>query len=94
MLVLALLFPAGVQMAHTLEGHDHPTCTEYNTHIHEKQLDCSLCDFQISVFDFNPDFSEYLVTSIENFKSEIGRVELNSSSHTGFISLRGPPYLV
>ena len=49
---LALLLPTVVKFAHTFEGHEHKTCTETSTHIHQKQLDCSICDFHFSNFNF------------------------------------------
>jgi hypothetical protein len=94
LLALVFLLPSGIQLAHALESHEHPGCEEFSTHIHEKPLDCSLCDFQISIFDFTPDSNDQLRPAIENFKSEFQYHEINTSYYTVFTSLRGPPYLV
>jgi len=51
---LALLLPTAVQFAHTFEGHEHKACTDISTHLHEKQLNCSICDFHFSIFAFTP----------------------------------------
>jgi hypothetical protein len=50
----ALLLPTAVKFAHTLEGHEHLACTDFSVHLHKKQLDCSICDFHYSIFDFKP----------------------------------------
>ncbi len=94
LMVFALLWPSAIQLAHTLEGHDHPTCNEFKTHIHDEQLECSLCDFQVSVFDFSPESTRYLDPSIENYKSDFRNTEICYLFFSGFNSLRGPPYLV
>ena len=92
-LLFLLLFPAGLQLAHTLGEHQHKTCTDYSTHIHELENDCSLCDFHFTPFTFEllPNFE---VVSIKNNKvptvtytSIVG----NYTYHSYF--LRGPPHV-
>ncbi len=88
---LALLLPTVVKFAHTFEGHEHKTCTETSTHIHQKQLDCSICDFHFSLFDFKAqELPEFAV--LDGFqKTEtvyiLPEFRLNSTHYF----LRGPP---
>ena len=88
---VALLLPTAVKFAHTFEGHEHKPCTELSTHIHQKQLDCSICDFHFSIFNFTPqEFPEFAV--LHSFqKTEtvylLPEFKLNSTHYF----LRGPP---
>lgn len=90
---LALLFPTAVQFAHTFEGHEHKACTEISTHLHEKQLDCSICDFHFSIFNFTPtelpDFVVFHSFNIIETAYLIPELSLNSRHYF----LRGPPSL-
>lgn len=88
---LALLLPTAVQFAHTFEGHEHKACTDISTHLHEKQLECSICDFHFSIFNFTPlevpEFSVY---------HRYHNVEVFYLSQDFYLSqtpyfLRGPP---
>ncbi|MDP2687155.1 MAG: hypothetical protein Q8O62_08030 [Aequorivita sp.] len=88
----ALLLPTTVQFAHAFESHEHKTCTELSTHIHEKQLDCSICDFHFSIFNFTPnELPEFAV--LHSFKKAqtvylLPEFKLNSTHYL----LRGPPF--
>jgi hypothetical protein len=93
-LVAALLFPSGIQFAHTLEAHEHPNCTDFSTHIHEKELDCSLCDFHLSVFDFDPSQEASISYISDNFNTIFGRTDSEGYSFDTYRALRGPPVLV
>ena len=93
-MAVVLLLPTGVRLAHSLQGHQHPACTEFKTHIHKKELDCSLCYYQISVFDFTPDSFDELFFPVENLKSDFNIVENVFVSSINITSLRGPPCLV
>ncbi|CAM3422907.1 hypothetical protein [Aequorivita lipolytica] len=88
---LALLYPTAVQFAHTFEGHEHKACTETSTHLHEKQLDCSICDFQFSIFNFSPqELPEFTVFhSYQNIETVYVLPEFKLNTTHYF--LRGPP---
>ncbi len=87
----ALLFPIAVKFAHQLEGHQHKACTEFSTHIHQKQLDCSICDFHFSIFNFTlHDLPEFAVqNSFQKIETVYLFPEINFYSAHYF--LRGPP---
>lgn len=88
---LTLLFPSVLQLAHTLEGHEHATCTNTATHIHEKNVDCSLCDFHFSSFHYDFTTFENFIVSEFFLKLQTGIIssEKNQISHSFY--LRGPP---
>jgi len=88
---LALLLPTAVKLAHTFEGHEHKACTDFSVHIHKKQLDCSICDFHFSIFDFTPqEQPEFLVYhSFQHIDTVYLIPELDLNLNNYF--LRGPP---
>ncbi|SRX73573.1 hypothetical protein [Aequorivita antarctica] len=88
---LALLLPTAVKFAHTLEGHEHQACTDFSVHIHKKQLDCSICDFHFSIFDFKPqELPEFSV--LNGFqKTETVYLLPKFNKNTSHYFLRGPP---
>ena len=87
-----MLLPTSVQFFHIFEKHEHNNnCKEVTTHLHEKELDCSLCDFHISSFDitFN-NISEY--STIEDSLDYV--TYYKSKKHNSIkrsFNLRGPP---
>lgn len=88
---LALLLPTVVQFAHSFEGHKHEACIDISTHFHEKQLDCSICDFHFSIFNFTPQqFAELVIQ--EGFqKTEIPYFVADFTLNSTHYFLRGPP---
>ena len=50
-LSLTLLFPYAAESVHVLDHHQH-ICVDATPHFHKKTLDCHLCNFHFSVFDF------------------------------------------
>jgi|SRR5690606_26877739 len=88
---LALLLPTAVQFAHTFEGHEHKACTDISTHLHEKRLDCSICDFHFSLFNFTPQQQPEFVIQEGFQKTEILYLLPELESTTTHYYLRGPP---
>ncbi|PVW13850.1 hypothetical protein [Marixanthomonas spongiae] len=91
LLIGLLLFPSAVQFAHIFEGHDHKPCSEITTHLHEKQLDCTLFDFHFSNFSYSvaeyPEF--YSLDEPSKLETRYCPVEVSANSATYFV--RGPP---
>ncbi|MDC8001752.1 hypothetical protein POV26_11950 [Aequorivita todarodis] len=87
----ALLLPTAVKFAHTLEGHEHQACTDLSVHIHKKQLNCSICDFHFSIFDFKPqELPEFAV--LNSFqKTETIYLLPKFNKNNSHYFLRGPP---
>lgn len=90
---LALLLPTITQTVHALDGHQHEVCNDFSTHLHKKQLDCSICDFHFSIFDFKvPTLPEFIYPD-GFYEPETVLVSTESSSATTHFFLRGPPLL-
>ncbi|QAA80417.1 hypothetical protein EI546_01130 [Aequorivita sp. H23M31] len=87
----ALMFPIAIQTAHALDGHEHQVCNDFSTHLHKKQLDCSICDFHFSSFDFKPQqLPEFSYVFGQNTaQNEYREAEILQSAPHFF--LRGPP---
>lgn len=94
-LLVALMFlPSAFELTHHLDGHEHISCDEISVHLHEKKLDCSLCDFQISSFDYIPlEFDLATVGRIIG-TTPVHRQENITNNSCCLPSLRGPPVFV
>lgn len=90
-LLLLLLFPIGVQAAHGFKEHQHESCQDFHTHLHEKQLDCFICDFHFSIFDFNPKPLPILFDESDFNKLATLPFFFKSDSSIIHYFLRGPP---
>ena len=72
-LIIALLVPSFVKLAHAFEKHKHEVCTTpQKSHYHELDLDCEFYKFKLShTFNFQPEtFSFEIINKIilvENF---------------------------
>jgi len=94
-LVIALLVPSFVKLAHAFETHKHEICkTPQKSHYHNLDLDCEFYKFKLST-TFSFQLQDYSLTSI-NYPSLITNYyKFNySNSHIGLTSLRGPPELI
>ncbi|WP_026755915.1 hypothetical protein [Sediminibacter sp. Hel_I_10] len=94
-LVMALLLPSVVKLAHAFENHEHVVCKgENQSHLHELDLDCEFYKFKLNT-NFSFEFANYEIFISEQFQ------ELNLEHYT-FLNghqqrtayLRGPPCLV
>lgn len=69
---LLILFPIGIQAAHGFEFHEHENCLDFSNHMHQEQLDCTICDFHFSTFQFSSEplpipFKELVFHKSESF---------------------------
>jgi len=89
----AILFPFTIQLIHLLEQHEHYSCKEVATHIHEKEMECYIYDFQFSPFQYSffnsPEFLKSIKQSLE-----ISFYLPNRPTNNYYcFFLRGPPLL-
>ncbi len=95
LLLLALTLPTVIQFSHYVEGHEHRQCDEKNSHLHENELRCQICDFQLSSFNYDtlglPDFETPNIPSEveKHFASSILKSFKRSNN-----PLRAPPYFL
>jgi len=94
-LIIALLVPSFVKLAHAFDVHKHEICkTPQKSHYHELNLECEFYKFKLSTaFNFLPeDYSlstVYQTTQLTNFyKSFYSNLQIEQTT------LRGPPQLI
>ncbi|MEP3836082.1 MAG: hypothetical protein ABJM36_00445 [Algibacter sp.] len=94
-LVVTLLIPAGVKLAHVFEHHNHKVCLgDGSTHIHKVDLDCEFQKFSITHhFQLSEEFIEFFQTLSPARNYSLTYQFLNNHRPLSF-SLRGPPFLV
>ena len=85
------MFPIAIQTIHAMDGHEHPICNDLSTHLHKKQLDCSICDFHFNIFDFKPQQLPEFVGIAINSKYEIEYHKSEIPADAAHFFLRGPP---
>ncbi len=90
-LCITLLLPTALQFSHLFEHHEHKSCGDITTHLHEKEFECSIQSFHLNSFSFQifeyPDFFEKVnfIEKINHYKSE------NSTQNSSYFLRRGPP---
>jgi len=91
-LTFVVLFPSAVQLTHVIEEHQHSSCFNNSIHIHEKQIDCDIQDYQATSFQFDP------IQEIEINVCSFYDLSLSSYQYLPFLSykkyingLRAPP---
>lgn len=91
LLTLIMLLPTIVQFAHVFEKHEQIDCNEVTTHIHEHELECTTCDFQISSFNFSIEYPNIdLIAINHSVYTDYYKSNKHNSLKQSF-SLRGPP---
>jgi len=93
-LTMILLFPSILKLEHLADAQEHRPCLESTTHLHESDLDCSLCLFNFSNVSFEFTSIDFLV--VEFNKKEALEAKTNSLyfSNYRFIDNRGPPLTI
>ena len=90
-----VLMPSAIELVHLLEPHDHEhvACSEVPTHLHEKELDCSLCDYKLAVYHFEPlpSFTFHVHSPSYDLPTSLTS-SFNNLAHFSYL-LRGPPAL-
>lgn len=90
-LTLLILLPTSIQLFHAFEKHEQSICNELTTHIHVQEIDCSICDFKISTYNYS--FTNLLEHYIVKHNLEYADY-YKSKKHNSIkpiFSLRGPP---
>lgn len=92
LLFAALMAPTAFQFFYMFEGHEHITCTEKTTHIHNSVTKCDICDFHLA--SFNYDIAKYPDLLIPNIPVKVDvrftSLQLHSFTITN-TQLRAPP---
>ncbi|WP_158974705.1 hypothetical protein [Cellulophaga sp. L1A9] len=91
-LLAVLLFPTAIQFIHAFEGHEHITCKDKSTHVHQKVTDCDICDFHFFSSNYDilsyPEFVKATISSkvVVAFTAQFISLLKNNNN-----ALRGPP---
>lgn len=95
LLLITLTLPSFIQFSHQLEEeHTYTICNEKNDHIHENNMHCDICDFQLSTF-----FYEFTGHSAITIPSIISIATIGSTTPLCYYltrtntQLRAPPSL-
>ena len=91
-LFMALMVPTVIQFAHLFDVHEHLTCTDQKSHVHQTQVECELCSVHLSAF--HPAFSgsvdlDNLVFDLD--KKIVFKNQLNTDKILKNNQHRGPP---
>jgi len=92
LLFTILVLPIGVQSLHVLEEHEHPSCNDKTTHIHESISECELCAVHFSSVKYDIDKypSLLLPTIFVKVSTVFDSLRLHSFTITN-TQLRAPP---
>ena len=90
-----LLLPVGLQLAHTLEHHEHTVCDSKELqHIHKQELDCSIYHVKLisESFDLESGFTFFIPVSHSD--SPIFLANNCDYNLTNYKPTRGPPLFI
>ena len=93
--VVLLLFPIGIQFAHSLENHEHFVCnSKENSHIHAQQIDCRFCHIILETNTvFNNNHFEFYSPTIIDIIPVFFEKE-NTETPLFYKPSRGPPKFI
>ncbi len=94
-LIIALLVPSFVKLAHAFEDHEHEVCVSPHTeHFHEYNLECEFFKFKVNpqIAIVNQSFKALDIQ--ERFTVIISQYQSIGDYQRLPFSLRGPPSLV
>jgi hypothetical protein len=92
LLTALFLLPSSIQLTHIADNHEHVVCFDNSEHVHSIMYDCSIQDFQITPFDFDPlsDSNNGFRISM-NSKESHYYYQLDKTTNNTSKSLRAPP---
>jgi len=93
--IVILLLPIGLQLAHTLEYHEHTICNSEDVqHIHKQELDCSI--YHLKIHTESQDLNNTFLIAVENIKNSIPLFLAKESEPKSRKSqtVRGPPKFI
>jgi hypothetical protein len=94
-LIIALLVPSFVKLAHTFETHKHEICkTPQKSHYHELNLDCDFYKFKLSNALYIQHYDIEITSKSQLILVSNLYTSAYSNLHLQQTSLRGPPQLI
>lgn len=93
LLVVSLLVPSAVKLAHVFEDHKHEVCLDNSsTHLHTLDLDCEFYKFKISSQLFHKFKNVNFINIEDNHGITDSQYHFISQYQRLQFSLRGPPF--
>lgn len=94
-LLLTLLTPSAVKLAHVFQDHKHEVCLEqHKTHLHTLDLECEFYKFKVNNTFTLPEFNVEIVVIKKEHKPILSQYNFASHFKPLHFSLRAPPQLV
>lgn len=94
LLVLIILLPAAVKIAHVFENHKHEVCVNKSiTHFHTLDLDCEFYKFKLATYVFQIPENLNTLEVQDNHTIVTSQYYFLSLFQQLHFSLRGPPVL-
>lgn len=95
LLLVSILTPSVVKLAHVFENHKHEVCLNtQTTHFHTLDLECEFYKFKVNNTFTISTFNIKLVAAKKSQKSINSQYSFTSYYQPLAFSLRGPPLLV
>ncbi|WP_346880780.1 hypothetical protein [uncultured Algibacter sp.] len=93
LLLVVLLLPTGIQFSHSFEHHEHTSCNNKQTHLHQNVQECKICDFHLTSFSYQiPEYTQILNPEIFfNTEEYLPVLFFNFHKKTN-TQLRAPPH--
>ncbi|WP_008634402.1 hypothetical protein [Bizionia argentinensis] len=91
-LIVAILLPAAVKVAHLFEDHVHEVClNKSTTHFHTLDIDCEFYKFKLANHFFQIPENFQVLELVENHDDIVSQYFFLSTFQRLHFSLRGPP---
>jgi len=94
-LLVTILTPSAVKLAHVFQNHKHEVCLEqHKTHLHTLDLECEFYKFKVNNTFTIPAFTVEIVVLKKDHKPILSQYSYVSHFKPLHFSLRAPPQLV
>ncbi|MDU8886924.1 hypothetical protein RXV94_12190 [Yeosuana sp. MJ-SS3] len=94
-LLITILIPSAVKLAHVFQNHKHEVCLEqHKTHLHTLDLECKFYKFKVNNTFTIPVFNIEIAVLKKEHKPILSHYSFISHFQSLHFSLRAPPQLV
>jgi len=94
-LLIVILTPSAVKLAHVFQNHKHEVCLEqHKTHLHSLDLECEFYKFKVNNTFTLPEFNVEIVKIKKEHQPILSQYSFVNDFKPLHFSLRAPPQLV
>ncbi|MBJ7879938.1 hypothetical protein [Gelidibacter salicanalis] len=92
LLFVALMLPTAIQFLHIFEGHEHISCTDQVTHLHNSDVKCEIGHYYLVSFNYDiAEYPELFLSAIPlKVEADFASLQFHSFKITN-TQLRAPP---